>query len=214
MDGEISKKQLLEATGISYGQLYRWKREGLIPDEWFIKRTAFTGQETFFPAEKILPRVRTILQLKDTMSLEEIAKRLSPELSERLFTLEEVHVFEEIGSDPLLAYGLALKRFRFSFQDILLLCALSEYCAQHPVDLERLKQLSVGMGPWAEQFTDAARNVLFIEKQGDVAVLLEDATAPVLLDDRWTLALHVSLERLSAALRLKYTDEFISDAEG
>ncbi|MCL2486473.1 MAG: YhbD family protein, partial [Oscillospiraceae bacterium] len=34
-EGLISKKDLLEFTGISYGQLYRWKREGLIPEEWF-----------------------------------------------------------------------------------------------------------------------------------------------------------------------------------
>ena len=40
----ISKKDLLNDTGISYGQLYRWKREGLIPEEWFIKQPSFTGQ--------------------------------------------------------------------------------------------------------------------------------------------------------------------------
>jgi predicted DNA-binding transcriptional regulator AlpA len=28
----ISKKEVLELTGISYGQFYRWKREGLIPE--------------------------------------------------------------------------------------------------------------------------------------------------------------------------------------
>lgn len=45
----ISKKEVLSQTGISYGQLYRWKRKGLIPEEWFIRRSTFTGQETFFP---------------------------------------------------------------------------------------------------------------------------------------------------------------------
>jgi predicted site-specific integrase-resolvase len=45
----ISKKELLERYGISYGALYRWKRKGLIPDEWFIKKSTVTGQETFFP---------------------------------------------------------------------------------------------------------------------------------------------------------------------
>lgn len=48
----ISKKELLEMTGISYGQLYRWKRKQLLPEDWFIRRSAFTGQETFFPASK------------------------------------------------------------------------------------------------------------------------------------------------------------------
>jgi DNA-binding transcriptional MerR regulator len=74
--GEISKKDLLTETGISYGQLYRWKREGLIPEEWFIKRSAFTGQETFFPRTRMLGRVRAILALKDSLSLEQIREQL------------------------------------------------------------------------------------------------------------------------------------------
>ena len=35
----ISKKELLERYGISYGALYRWKRMGLIPESWFLRRS-------------------------------------------------------------------------------------------------------------------------------------------------------------------------------
>lgn len=76
----ISKKELLDITGISYGQLYRWKRERLIPEEWFIKRSSSTGQETFFPREKIMERIHTIQTLKDLYSLEELSKILSPDI--------------------------------------------------------------------------------------------------------------------------------------
>lgn len=72
----ISKKELLEKYGISYGALYRWKRMGLIPEEWFEKKSAVTGQETFFPRAAITERIETILALKDEMSLEEIAEKL------------------------------------------------------------------------------------------------------------------------------------------
>ena len=48
----ISKKELLVECGITYGQLYRWKRKKLIPDEWFIRKSTYTGQESFFPREK------------------------------------------------------------------------------------------------------------------------------------------------------------------
>jgi len=77
---EISKKELLNETGISYGQLYRWKREGLIPEEWFIKRSAFTGQETFFPRDRMLARVKAILEMKDAYSLDEIRESLVGDL--------------------------------------------------------------------------------------------------------------------------------------
>lgn len=73
----ISKKDLLELTGISYGQLYRWKRKDLIPEEWFIKKSVSTGQETFFPREKIIERVNKIIELKDEASLDDLAYRFS-----------------------------------------------------------------------------------------------------------------------------------------
>lgn len=72
----ISKKDLLATTGISYGQLYRWKRERLLPEEWFIKQSSYTGQETFFPKEQVLSRIKAILELKDEHSLEELSRLL------------------------------------------------------------------------------------------------------------------------------------------
>jgi len=69
----ISKKELLELTGISYGQLYRWKRKNILPEEWFIHKSAFTGQETFFPKQQVLTRIEKILQMKDDLSLDALA---------------------------------------------------------------------------------------------------------------------------------------------
>jgi len=86
----IAKKEVLERTGISYGQFYRWKRKGLIPESWFIRKSTFTGQETFLPKEKILERIELIKRLKESYSLEEIAELLSQEPSKRRFEPEEL----------------------------------------------------------------------------------------------------------------------------
>lgn len=87
----ISKKDLLLASGISYGQLYRWKRKGLIPEDWFVRKSTFTGQETFFPREKMLARVERILSMKDEdASLDEIAEAVSPAPLPDTFPREDV----------------------------------------------------------------------------------------------------------------------------
>lgn len=86
----ISKKDLLIKTKISYGQLYRWKREGLIPEEWFVKTSVSTGQETFFDEELIIPRINKILSLKDEYSIEEIKKFLNPRPSQITFSLDKL----------------------------------------------------------------------------------------------------------------------------
>lgn len=73
----ISKKELLSKYGISYGALYRWKRKGLIPEEWFIKRATSTGQETFFPARLMCERIELICAQKEDILLDELAHRLN-----------------------------------------------------------------------------------------------------------------------------------------
>ena len=75
----ISKKTLLEKYSVSYGALYRWKRKGLIPEEWFIKKSTSTGQETFFPAKLICERMELILSQKSDILLDELEKKLSGE---------------------------------------------------------------------------------------------------------------------------------------
>lgn len=90
MEAEITKKDLLQQTGISYGQLYRWKRMGLIPEEWFVRKATFTGTETFFPRERVLARIEKIKSMKDgDLSLEEIAEVVSPALGKVALTPEE-----------------------------------------------------------------------------------------------------------------------------
>ncbi len=75
MEEYISKKEVLTRYGISYGALYRWKRMGLIPEDWFVRKSTQTGQETFFPKQRICERVEEIMALKNESSLEELANR-------------------------------------------------------------------------------------------------------------------------------------------
>ncbi len=76
MGNLISKKELLLRYNISYGTLYRWKRMGLIPDDWLVKKSTYTGQETFFDEQQICERVEAIIARKDAESLEDIAREL------------------------------------------------------------------------------------------------------------------------------------------
>lgn len=93
----ISKKELLEIYGISYGALYRWKRMGLIPDDWFIRRSTPTGQETFFRRAEILPRMEQILDRG--ASLEALAAELNHRPSEQAPAPKPVLLIQD-------AYGL------------------------------------------------------------------------------------------------------------
>ena len=110
----ISKKELLERYGISYGALYRWKRKGLIPEDWFIKKATVTGQETFFPKELVCRRVELIRSQKDDLSLDELARQLNREdekkalliirtpMGDKAFYLSEINavLLDDGSGDP------------------------------------------------------------------------------------------------------------------
>ena len=88
----LSKKELLERYGISYGALYRWKRKGLIPEDWFIKKATVTGQETFFPKTLICERVELILGQKEDITLDELAGALNQDAKKQaILTVKTVY---------------------------------------------------------------------------------------------------------------------------
>ncbi len=134
----ISKKEVLELAGISYGQFYRWKREGLIPESWFIRKSTFTGQETFLPKQKILERLEKIKALKDSKSLEEIAQLLSPELKDRRFERDEVLGLGWL-SPEVLEYYETIRRESgpFSFRELIFLVVI-ESLRRYELDPEEL----------------------------------------------------------------------------
>jgi DNA-binding transcriptional MerR regulator len=95
----IAKKDVLEQTGISYGQLYRWKRKGLIPEAWFIRKATVTGQETFFPRDKILPRIEQIRSLKEEQSLDDLVQILAPEAAPESVKCDDPAALPPVGAD-------------------------------------------------------------------------------------------------------------------
>lgn len=95
----IAKKDVLALTGISYGQLYRWKRKGLIPEAWFVRRSTFTGQETFFPKDKILSRIELIRSLKEEQSLDDLVRVLAPETRPETVRHDRPTALPPIGSE-------------------------------------------------------------------------------------------------------------------
>lgn len=105
MEDLISKRDVLEQYGISYGALYRWKRLGLIPEDWFIKKSTTTGQETFFRKSQICPRVELILARKENTSLEDLAEALAgkqkEQQSRRQLILESGHERWEYSLEEL-----------------------------------------------------------------------------------------------------------------
>lgn len=152
----ISKKELLSMTGISYGQLYRWKREGLIPEEWFMKQSSFTGQETFLPRELVLERIRFILEKKDDYSLEEIRDMLKTTPDRKELTWDTLISLEEIDAE----IASLEKKEEYSYLEAAWFSVLSDYRVKYKLTLEQIGSLFQNTRILLEQMGDEGKQFL------------------------------------------------------
>lgn len=206
----ISKKDLLAITGISYGQLYRWKRERLIPEEWFMKQSSYTGQETFFPREQILSRIRSILELKDQYTLEELAKMLSPEVAVSGYGAEEVKEITEIKEGLIDWIRTKYHKERYDYSDIILLASYSSFEEDYQISLEQKDFILSSLLNRDSFFSINGIVLLLLSHRTDFFVLMVKEQMPYLLDERLEVQSKISLNNISNQLKLKYPTKFYS----
>jgi len=184
-DELIAKKDLLEMTGISYGQLYRWKRKQLIPEAWFIRKATFTGQETFFPKVKILKRVQSISEMKDTLSLDELAERFSPQSVTKIVLTEAELLDRNIVSNVTLTI---FKEFgsvhnRFDFHDLLAMFLLDHMLRAGQMNRAEAKDLLNVLKESSHKIYDKNSCLYFIRKMGVSMVFIAADDVALYFDD-------------------------------
>jgi hypothetical protein len=201
----LSKKDLLALTGISYGQLYRWKRQNLIPESWFIKQSSFTGQETFFPKEKVLKRVDAILKLKDQYSLEKLAEVFTPELTNKAFQVSSIQQVEELDPKILNLFIKLWSKENFTFRELLFVYALSEISRSLNLGESWLVTSVTTVKCWLSQVNSSDYRLLVCQtKQQQYCILLpEDST--FYLDSNSEILANLKLNELANDLRSKLT---------
>lgn len=209
MPGElISKKELLELTGISYGQLYRWKRKNLIPEDWFIKKSTFTGQETFFDKDKILERIDKIKSMKDDMdlSLDDIADMFSPQLANIILKKEELIQKNIVSQMSLNIY----KSFHndievFTFEKILNIAILEKFLESGSISLDEGKVILQCIEENYSKFKDKQCQAIFLRKFGVGICILTAVPNEIYFDNATNVAAKVNITEIIEMLKSKIT---------
>lgn len=200
----LSKKELLELTGISYGQLYRWKRKALIPEDWFVRKSTFTGQETFFPRDKILARIEKIKNMKDEASLDELADILSPNPS-------EVNVSRQAFASTSIVSPASLDLFEevsgshdnFSFIAILHVYLLDKMLQSGEISRDEGRILLGTLGGNLAEMEGRNWDILFTRKLGVSSCILLTVPNQVLFDDSTKVACRLNISSCIEELKTR-----------
>ena len=201
----ISKKEILDMTGISYGQLYRWKRKDLIPEEWFIKKSSYTGQETYFPKEKIIERINKIIELKDEMPLDELADMFS----------NRTKVVDS-GEEYLLKCGLikaeVLTIYKdmfggkdaYNFKEMLLMHVLQSQLDLGILSIGEIETMVKFIDEEYSRLESSEGTVYFIRRLG-VGICLAAFHERIIIDDSSKIAGEVNIKAISEIIKVKLT---------
>lgn len=203
----ISKKDLLELTEISYGQLYRWKRKNLIPEEWFIRKSTFTGQETFFPKQKILSRIEKIKHMKDDLSLDELADVFTPQLREISITAKEL-LKQNIVSQVV--FNLFQKQHAktdvLGFDELLYLSVLQKLLHAGVVSQDEGLMMLETLEAHYPKLRDKAPDLIFTRKMGVSSFLLTSSENELFFDNGVKVVTRLNLGGCIEEMKLTITE--------
>jgi hypothetical protein len=200
----ISKKELLELTGISYGQLYRWKRKKLIPEDWFIRKSTFTGQETFFPKEKILARIEKIKSMKDELSLDELASMFSPNPADITVTKDEL-IKRNIVSLTTFRFYAEQKgeHEKFSFDHLLQLYVLDRLLQTGDIHLDEGKIILDVLENHYPKLQGRSCEIILIRKMGISTCLLVTNGNDIYFEEAVKVVVRLHLPNCMEELKIK-----------
>ncbi|MGM0753984.1 MAG: DUF4004 family protein [Bacillota bacterium] len=202
----ISKKEVLELTGISYGQLYRWKRKNIIPESWFIKKSSYTGQETFFPREKMLTRIDTIKEMKDGYSLDELSDFFSPNPTKIEISEEELRSHNLLSEHTLaLCTSLLGVKNVFEFPDILNMM-ITEKAQRLQVPKEHQQTLFLFLHEKFTPLKESSLELIGIRKGEAYMWILLPLPSDFLVDHLAQVVLRFDLQQMMEELKMTLTN--------
>ncbi|MFW6265028.1 MAG: DUF4004 family protein [Bacillota bacterium] len=156
--------------------------------------------------EKILKRIELIKNLKDKHSLEEIAKIISPEISDRHFTKEDLNIIEEIDEEFLCTAVSTFERESFSYIELLLLISISELKKERNLSKEEVSDILAGIKDYDNNLRSTA--YLFMVFDRDYYTTLLQEGTEIIVDSRLKVLKKVSLNELSNKIKIKYKKNF------
>lgn len=181
--------------------------KNLIPEEWFIRKSTFTGQETFFPREDILKRISIIQKMKENLSLDEMREMLSPKMKDVSMTADELltkgliskpalHVFSEGGADTV-----------FSSRDLLSLYVLEGLLQSGNVSLEEAKMAAEVLRKYDTAEIKKQTELIILRKLGVTTCFIAAAADSILFESSVKIVERVDLANASEELKAKYMQE-------
>lgn len=198
----ISKRELLRAARISYGTLYRWKRMSLIPESWFIHKATHTGQETFFPKNRILTRVGRIQELKGELSAEQLKEIFSSNVKSFRIPLADFQSLQLVSKLSITAFTsvFPLKK-ELVFDDVFAVYVVDHLMRLSGIYLEDAKQVIRMLDRYLSTRKSKEFQLVLLRKMGIPFTVLVKGGEEILIEENTEIVACANLAEFEEALK-------------
>ncbi len=198
----ISKRDLLRAARISYGTLYRWKRMKLIPESWFIHKATRTGQETFFPKDRILSRVEKIQELKGELSAEQLAEIFSANVKSFRIPFEDFQHLQLVSKLAMAAFTSVFPGKKdLAFDDVFAVYVVDHLMRLSGIYLEDAKQILRMLDKYLKTRKSKDFQLILMRKMGIPFTVLVKGEDEILLEENTEVIACANLTEFEEALK-------------
>ena len=198
----ISKKDLLRVAHISYGTLYRWKRLGLIPENWFIHKATEIGQATYLPKEKVLTRIERIKELKSELTVEQMQELFSANVKSFKIPLKDFVELNIVSKLAITAFtSIFPAKDHLDFNDVFSMYVVDHLMKLQGFYLEDAKQVLRLLCKYLSRETSKDYQLILLRKMGVPMTMLVSGEDEILLEDNTEIIACANLMEFEEALK-------------
>ena len=198
----ISKKDLLKVARISYGTLYRLKRMNLIPECWFIHKATATGQETFFPREKVLSRIQRIKELKRELTVDQMRELFSANVKSFKIPFNDFVGLDLVSKLAITAFSSVYPEKRLlDFDDVFGMYVVDHLMKLSGIYLEDAKQVLRLLCKYLSVEASKEYQLMLLRKLGVPMTVLVKGEEDILLEDNTEVIACANLVEFEEALK-------------
>lgn len=179
----------------------------MIPDVWFVKKSTLSGQETFFPKEKILERINAILEMKETHSFEEMSDLFSPDVQKQTYQLENIIAEATLSIKHVGAFMQYTERTSCSFFELLCIYISSkEEFAKYFSEEKNLESFYRSVVNWQKQVKNTLLELYMGDTGGNIIYVLASVDNQIFFDNNMQMIERISLDEYAKSLQLYLKD--------
>ena len=163
-----------------------------------------TGQETFFPRKEILERIERILELKDTVSLDELSEIFSPHVAEPTFDSSEL-INKKIVSQQAMQLYQSMTGASANLSDlkeVLMLKILQDYVASGVITFDEGKMIQDFLNQHFMKLTQEKSSLFLMRHLGLPFVIGAIDKEMLLIDEQDRIVLEIAVAKELSQIKL------------